>query len=452
MTDGLSGLSAVTPAAWWALLTLAIPVLIHLFSRSRGRLVRIGHIDLIRQARKLQVTEVKLTQWLLLMLRLGIFTLAAMILAGLATTGLNSSKAPTIYVTPAWLQTSTEEDINTLLGDAEQTPGSRIFLIQPGFPQADRERLNSGRQQPLASAGDFTDVWALLSERLSIEQHRGTVMVYATDYMLQFGTRKPSLPRDVDWRLSHPRQTPRANNKTTRVLIAHDADRAADAALISGVLEILKEHRLPELLWETRSSAQLGESPVKADWLIHLGAERLSGEQIEIINYPAVILADANGFNTEATSGFISLPFFPFTTFRLDRFNRHAADDAGQDTTDYGKVLLTSPDGSSLLRESHHGGTRLLQFNSRFNLNWSSLTQQAEFPELLLQLLSGSSKDALRFTDARIDATNLPVKRDPAEFNIPLPRRSLQGLLAMLLVLLWVSERWLSERVSREKR
>ena len=452
MPDGLSGLSVVTPAAWWALLTLAIPVLIHLFSRSRGRLVRIGHIDLIRQARKLRVTEIKLTQWLLLLIRLGIFALAAMILAGLATTGANSSEAPTIYVTPAWLQTSSEEDIDSLLDRTGQTSGSRVYLLQPGFPRAHREQLSIGRQRKLAGVGEFADVWALLSERLSLEQHRGTVEVYATDYMLQFGTRKPDLSHDIEWRVRHPQQKPRADKKAIRVLIVHDADRTADAALISSVLAILKEHRLPELIWETKSSDHPVEATVNADWLIHLGVERLSAAQIEEFNFPAVILTDASGLSTENTSQFVSLPFYPFTTFRLDRFSRGGPGDADEHTTDNGKVLLKGPDGSPLLRESHHGRTRLLQFNSRFNPNWSSLTQQAEFPELLLQLLSGSGQDALRYTDARINAANLPAKRDLSVADIPLPRRSLQGLLTILLILLWVSERWLSERNTRGKR
>ena len=47
MPFSLSGLSVFSPLGLWALLALAIPVLIHLFNRSRGRLVRIGHIDLI---------------------------------------------------------------------------------------------------------------------------------------------------------------------------------------------------------------------------------------------------------------------------------------------------------------------------------------------------------------------------------------------------------------------
>ena len=127
MSEALSGLSVVNPAAWWALLALCIPLIIHLFSKSRGRLVRIGHIDLIRQARKLQVTELKLTQWLLLFLRLAIITLACLILAGLATAGLNSSNANTIYLTANWLSNANTADLTELLNDADQAAESRIF-------------------------------------------------------------------------------------------------------------------------------------------------------------------------------------------------------------------------------------------------------------------------------------------------------------------------------------
>ena len=121
MNAVLSGLSFLTPSAWWALLTLVIPLLIHLFNRSRGRLVHIGHIDLIRQARKAHVTEVKLAQWLLLLLRLSIFTLAALILLGLAKPGLSSSDTVTIYLAPAWLKTAPGTDIEKVLADAVRT-------------------------------------------------------------------------------------------------------------------------------------------------------------------------------------------------------------------------------------------------------------------------------------------------------------------------------------------
>lgn len=445
MPGMLSGLSVVTPAAWWALLALGIPLLIHLFNRSRGRLVHTGHIDLIKAARKSQVTEVKLTRWLLLLLRLGIFTLAALILAGLATAGLQSSDAPTIYLTSNWLKTSDPQDINTVLSAAGQTPGSRVFLLQPGFPQADVELLKTGGQNLLADAGDSGSIWSLLSERLSLENHDGKVTVYATDHMLQFGAHKPALPRDVDWRISHPQQAPVVDHRSIRAMIVFEPDRAADASLLGSVLSTLKEHRLPGLLWESVAADRFAETPGNIDWLIRLGNETLDPATIAETKLPSVILTDASGGGSEKTSQFVSLPFYPFTTFRLERFTRHTAEE-------YGRVLLGTEDGSPLLRESHFGHARWVQFNSRLNPQWNSLTQQAEFPELLLQLMSDPGRETQRFSDARISPANLQTRRGTSAMDIPLPHRSLQRFLTILLVILWASERGLSERNTREKR
>lgn len=443
MPGVFSGLSVVTPAAWWALLALGIPLLIHLFSRSRGRLVRIGHVDLIRKARKVRVTEVKLTRWLLLLLRLGIFTLAALILAGFSKAGLNSSDAPTVYLTLNWLNTSDPQAIQTVFSEARQKPGSRVFLLQPGFPKADPEMLETPGQQPLPDSGDSSNTWTLLSERLSLEHHYGKVTVYATDHMLQFGLHKPALPREVDWRISHPQLSPATDFGTIRAMIIYAPDRADDAALLDSVLSTLKEHRLPGLLWETVAANQSGELPGNTDWLIRLENEALDPALFAQIKGPTVILTDAGDREPEEVSQFVSLPFYPFTTFRLERFTRHKADGNAM-------ALLRTRDGNSLLHESHFDDVRLLQFNSRFNPRWNSLTQQAEFPELLLQMMSGPGQEERRFSNARVSPANLQTGHDTSAIDIPMPSRSLQGVLAILLVFLWIGERWLSERKRRE--
>lgn len=448
MPETLSGLSVVTPAAWWGLLTLGIPLFIHLFSRSRGRLVKIGHIDLIRKARRLQVTELKLTQWLLLMLRLLILVLAVLLLAGLATAGLQSSDKPTIYLTPAWLSSAGTEEIDQLLNAAEQKPGSRILVLQPGFPATDRKQLKSYQRQGLAI--DISSTWALLAERLSLEDHRGEVTVYTTDHMLQFGSRQPELPRNIEWRISQARQTPIADQEQIRVLIAFQPSRAADAPLINAVLSTLKEYRLPGLLWESINADQLAREPVEADWLIHLGDKETNPALLKEMTTATVILSDTGAGSIEKTSQLIDLPFYPFSSFRLDQYSRHSATAESNSRIAEANILLSTSDGSPLLLDSYFGGTRLLQFNSRLNPRWSSITQQVEFPEILLQLMTGTSEEALRYPDARVDPVNLQTEQGKSATDISLPRRSLQSLLAALLVLLWVTERWLSERGHRE--
>ncbi len=448
----LSALSVISPAALWALLALAIPLLIHLFSRSRGRLVHIGHIDLIRQARKLQVTEIRLTQWLLLLLRLGIFALAALILAGLATTGLDSSNANTVYLTPGWLQTSSSEDLKTVMDAAEADPGSRVLLLQPGFPKLDGLTAETTGQALIAATGDTGNTWSLLAERLSLERHLGEVTVYATDRLLQFGYNQPALPHDVQWHVSHPPPAAVPRQKPIRVLIAYDPDRIADVPAFTAALTALKKHRLPGLVWESIESGQSTAPTTGADWFIHLGSGAPDFTQAAPAGSSSALLADAADDGAATTNEFISLPFYPFSSFRLERYNPSPGPMAGTDGLTAGQVLLATADGRPLLQEFHAGQTRVLRFHSRFNPNWSSLVQQPEFPEILLQLMLDPDHDLQRFADARVSPANLPAARFKPAADITLPRRSVQRILAILLLILWVSERWLSESKRREKR
>lgn len=431
----LSGLSVFTPAGLWALLALAIPVLIHLFNRSRGRLVRIGHIDLIRQARRLKVSEVKLAQWLLLLLRLGIFTLAALVVAGLARPGLKSSESATAYVSPAWLRAVQPALIDDLLGRYE-----RIFLLQAEFTPLDKDLLNEIRQTPLRSS-TIQNVWPLLSDRLSLEHHGGAVDAYAVDLLMQFGSRRPALPATVNWNLAHPGSAPESLQLPGSAVVAFDMERKQDAELFRAALGSLKAHRIPDLTWEMVDTREITPQQLNPDWLIYLSANALSTEQQALINTPTTVLIDVVGAPPKRDLQYVTLPFYPFSTFRMTG--------PGQ-SLDNAQDMVTTADGTAVLQEQHFGNTRLLHFNSRFNPQWSSITQQAEFPELLLHLMLSEKQQDMTFDDARIGLAQLQQGNAEQIADIPLPRRSLQSLLMFLLVLLWVTERWLSERTQRE--
>ena len=439
MFASLSGLSFITPSGAWALATLAIPVLIHLFNRSRGRLVHIGHIDLVRKARRLRVTELKLTQWLLLLLRLGILALAALMMAGLASTGLTATGQATAYVTPAWLKAATPPEIETLLQQGDDT---RLVLLRPGFGPLEAGVEGTIRRSPPGIV-DFANAWPLLAERLSLERHTGPVDVYASDHMLQFGISRPALPRPVNWVLNHSQQTPEFNSWPDKVVIAHAPERSQDAALFSAALTTLKNHRLEGLNWEVTQSALIDVTHLDADWLILLS---LNTPWHGTIKSSLTVLADAGTrpkqtTPLQTTRQTMSLPFYPYTTFSLEQFSKNPAN-----TANTGQTLMASREGWPLLQHTSEGSLRWLQFNSRFDPAWSNLGQQVEFPSLLLQLMLTHEQQTLRHGEARINTARLSLIGDATVTDVPLPRRPLQRLLAVLLVFLWIIERWLSER------
>jgi len=447
-----SGLSVLTPAAWWALSALAIPLLIHLFSRSRGRLVHTGHIDLIRQARRVKVTELRLTQWLLLLLRLGIFTLAALILAGLATTGHENSADPAVYLTPGWVQSASDKEREAVFEDAATHPETRLFLLQPGFPEVERPTQDTLAQTTAPYSDGNGNTWTLLAERLSLARHDGPVTVHATDRLVQFGRDKPALPGEISWRTSHPPAAVTPNPVSIHALVSYDRDRAGDARLIEAALAALRARRLPGLLWESIELDQPGAIPSGVDWLIRLGSGGPETTGIERNGPPLVILSDAGDAGDAVPEQLLSLPFYPFSQFRVNRLDHNAVTAPGHADPSAWRVLIGTDDLAPVLQESRAGRVRVLQFNSRFDPDWSSLALQAEFPELLLQLMLEPGHDFRRFADARIDPADLAGSTPAVVLESTFPRHSLQQLLAMLLVILWIAERWLSERSPREGR
>jgi hypothetical protein len=440
MPFSLTGLSVFTPAALWSLLALAIPVLIHLFNRSRGRLVRIGHIDLVRQARKLRVTEVKLAQWLLLLLRLAIFALAALILAGLAQPGLEDSDTASAYVTPAWVRTATPAMLDDLIDAGKQD--SRVFVLQPGYARLDKEAADAIRQSPVDDS-NISNIWPLLADRLSLEHHGGEVNVYATDYLQQFGMTRPDLPRDVSWNIIQAEVSLTPVNQPSRAVIAYDLERQHEAEIINAALASLKAHRIPALTWQLIEFSRITQEQLNADWLILLSENELTTDQQTAIKPGTTVLLDATGKVSAGKVEHLSLPFYPFSTFRLNGL----APAPGESHS-----LLATADGRPVLQQSGSKAVRTVQFNSRFNPQWSSVTQQAEFPQILLQLMLSPQQQTQTFADARINTQSMYLATEGDIADIPLPRRSLQSLLAMLLAMLWITERWLSERKKRELR
>ena len=193
------------------------------------------------------------------------------------------------------------------------------------------------------------------------------------------------------------------------------------------------------------STSQAGDTRDDPDWLILLGDKVFEPVMIETFGSPQVVFTDSSGSVTEHKSQYINLPFYPFTRFRLEHYTRPSV--RGNE-----KVLLTTASATPLLQESYYGNTRVIQFNSRVTPRWNSLAEQPGFPELFLQLMSDKEQDKRRYADARLSDLKLLNQHDDAMTDLPLPHRSLQGLLAALLAFLWIIERWLSERKSRERR
>lgn len=245
----------LAPAGLAGLLALAVPVAIHLISRGRGRRVLIGNIELVRAARQTRVTSLRLTQWLLLLLRLAIVFVATLLLADLALQGIGSAGANASYVTPGWWRSATEAERAEILS---LEPAARVLTA--GYPSIED-------YEPEDTSPDY-DIWPLLAERLSTLRHIGPVDVYTEGAIAAFGLHRPKLPNAINWRLATASAQPEALESSG--LVIHDADKADDAQSLELALAALKRHRVPRMQWETCLADDATCSGRSANWVVWL--------------------------------------------------------------------------------------------------------------------------------------------------------------------------------------
>jgi len=99
--------------------------------------------------------------------------------------------------------------------------------------------------------------------------------------------------------------------------------------------------------------------------------------------------------------------------------------------------------------ESVYGEGRRLTYLDRLGEGRDSLSAQAQFPDLLLQLLLGEEGWLAGADGAAADPRQALAR---PTFDDPEPLRSLSPWLALFMALLFAAERWLSERPAREER
>ena len=74
-------LQFLLPIAFVALASLAVPVLIHLWSRGLGRRVRVGSLRFLEETERRQLRTIRLSQIPLLLVRLGVLAMLVVLLA-----------------------------------------------------------------------------------------------------------------------------------------------------------------------------------------------------------------------------------------------------------------------------------------------------------------------------------------------------------------------------------
>ncbi len=232
-------MSFLLPIWLWAAAAAAIPITIHLLSRGRGQVVRVGTVRFLPRAESHRLRRLRPSGPLRLLLRCA---LIASVAIALAAPRWWSPAAPRpgeswVLVDPALLaarsrlQAGAPEAFRRI-DEAAGTPG---ILLTDGLP--DWESAGDVIEVP----DDSIDLWSLIAEAARRVPPEAALTVFVLDRAEAFKGVRPDLGRTFEW-LAVPDPDP--NRWIQRVITTPDGVRAT-IGTSDATGTVFESHRLP---------------------------------------------------------------------------------------------------------------------------------------------------------------------------------------------------------------
>lgn len=350
-----------------ALTALAIPVVIHLWNKTPGKILRIGSTALLQELPSRRKKSLLLSEKLLLLLR-------CLLLASIAFALCNPQWIYTPAAGKGWVLLPRQNlgptyqqfrrEISQLLSD-----GNSLRYLEEGFPGS---QLSDTTGNSVFRSDDSS------SYRLSITalNHRVDaafpVYVFTDDWLSHFrGPRQP-VALNLHWKTWHPLpqdKTPLPDSLTIAVYTKH---YPADARYLSAALAASNESGLGHFrILETSEAKNI---PQKCDWLFWLEEDtnQLPGAR-NIVSYAAGNVIHLSSHLLPGATSW-SVP--------IDLRRRIAAP-----TTDSALAIWNDGFGHSLLSKSLSAASVHYRLFTRFNPEWNGLVWSSSFPAIVLELI-----------------------------------------------------------------
>ncbi len=182
------------PAWLWALLALAVPLALHLWSRRPNTVIRVSSLRHLLDLPTARRWSRKLTEPLLLLLRLAVVALLALALARPRLAGFSAShRGPVVLLDPKLLTDSQTLATDPLL-DSLRRAGEKVRLLAAGFPASPIAKPAWYKEEPTA----LWDLIAQADRRLAPDDG---LLVIARPSPDRLGGVRPRLSTTLQWHI-----------------------------------------------------------------------------------------------------------------------------------------------------------------------------------------------------------------------------------------------------------
>jgi hypothetical protein len=442
MASNLPLIVVQSPWAFSALLALAVPLVLHLISKSQAKLVKFANIELIDRLQPKNMRHIHLTEFWLLLLRILLLVVSILLLANVMITRPLISNETVFVVSPDWLNQSDDVERQQLVNKHLNKP---IYLLARNTKLISADKILTWQRQENSTENKLTsppqNILLHLDYFSQLLAPETEIKLFVTDRASQYQVNQLKtnirLTNTIDWQIKNlVSQSQRHYNKAIKVLIVYDQDRYADLKYFQQALSLIKQQDAPKLLLSHWLNEGLENSvpyqqamQEQPDWLFYLSSKQVGHHIVNAMTTGTNLFVDAENAKVNLMLSSV-LSINQNSTYLLSAeavfYQRAlplevAKQLKGKKFTKRDEVLwqFTQQDGVKLpmltkLTMNYHNEARenlvtenapgksskqasyVYQLYSRFSPSWSNLLLTKQFPLFLQNLLFGQwQNDAL---------------------------------------------------------
>lgn len=410
----------LNPSFLWALLGLAVPVAIHLWSKKEGKTIKVGSLKFLQKSDSQKSSSIKLNEFWLLLLRMLLITILVFILAEPRLYYKSENSPITYLVEKSLLSSSKVRSLTDSLNNIAE-----VRFLETDFPEYQPEIVKD-------TLSESPNYWKLAREMETLRTD--SVVVFTNAFVSGIKGKRPEISKNIHWINLNP-----GTAKTNPVGVVKRGDEIERISVISdaegfkfqkekqnlNTLEIESEFRNIPLVELDMLQVQIyaeeefqAESKyIKASFL---ALEKYLEHPIEILNF------EEENFNSNSEEILIWLSEKPAPKTE-------------------GKVLVFRKDSlaNSLIKQ----GNSQNEYYLTGDLNSENIVEE-HFAEQLLEILNlypEINEEAEKYDLRMMDFALLkPNFEEASESPKNQDGRDISKYLWILLILLILSERALS--------
>jgi hypothetical protein len=243
------------------LLALLIPLAIHLLSKARPQVIAFAHIAFIKVKTSPLLRQLRLTQLILLGLRMALLLLATLILAQLYWQSVNQQVNSHILLTEDWLNHATSIEKQILI---DQVKDSDLVLISSNNRKINTAELAQWSTTPQPTPA--LNLWSKVADYTAQLSADSSTTVYTTNRLKYFIGSKVPLSARVQWQVKTIPAEAVVQEKPVNVKVIYDASSEPLLVYLRAGFEIINTPK---------------ELALNVDYVIH-GKQEGSSEHSQI--------------------------------------------------------------------------------------------------------------------------------------------------------------------------